>query len=187
MGLWQRWRADRLFRQRAARYVGTLLREPTEADVTWLASRGTSGDLDHARWELRYARRALGLVAAERDALDDRTASQVARALTASLGRDRNVAPGKLRVAERQFNARLRGYSEALASREAGRAARARIGEALFGFARPGGVATLEEVERAGEVLAGYLAEANEALRREFGSVTLPEDLPPSAVAGRGG
>jgi len=186
MRIWQRWRAERALRQRATRYVLSLQREPGEADVLWLARHGTGGDVDHARWELRYARRALGLVAAERDALDDRTASAVARELTASLARDPNVAAGMLRVAERQLNARLRGYSEALAHRQASRLARARLGQALMSFARPAGGSAESELEYAGELLAGYLAEANEALRREFGVATLPEDVPPSAAsAGR--
>jgi hypothetical protein len=186
MRFWQHWRAERVLRQRAARYVRSLQREPGEVDVLWLSRHGTAGDVDHARWELRYARRALGLVAAQRDALDDRTASAVAHALTASLTRDRNVAAGMLKVAQRQLNVRLRGYTEALASREPGRVARARLGEALLAFARPGVPAAAADVEHAGQLLAGYLAEANEALREEFGVAALPEDRPPSAVGGGG-
>jgi hypothetical protein len=183
MRFWQQWRAERTLRQRAARYVRSLQREPGEADVLWLARHGTAGDVDHARWELRYARRALGLVAAERDALDDQTASAVARELTASLARDPNVAAGMLHVAQRQLNARLRGYSDALSHRQASRVARARLGHALMAFARPTGGVTDAEVEHAGDVLAAYLSEANEALRREFGVATLPEDVPPSAAS----
>jgi hypothetical protein len=48
---------------------------------------------------------------------------------------------------------------------------------------RKGG-ASEAEVAHAGEVLARYLAESNEALRREFGAAALPEDVPPSAAAG---
>ena len=182
MGFWQNWRAERVLRQRAARYVRSLQREPGEADVLWLARHGTTGDVDHARWELRYARRALGLVAAARDALDDRTASAVARELTASLARDPNVAAGMLHVAQRQLNARLREYSDALAHRQASRLARARLGQAILGFARPGGAPSEAEAEHAGDLLAVYLSEANEALRREFGVAALPEDVPPSAA-----
>ncbi len=80
------WREERLLRQRAAAYVRTLSGEPEAADVDGLARDVTRGDVDHARWELRYARRALGLLVAGRDALDDRTASVVARELAASLG-----------------------------------------------------------------------------------------------------
>jgi hypothetical protein len=38
-------------------------------------------------------------------------------------------------------------------------------------------------IERAGELLARYLAEANEALREAFGTAVLPENVPPSALA----
>jgi len=37
-------------------------------------------------------------------------------------------------------------------------------------------------VDRSGELLGAYVADANEALRREFGEAHLPEDVPPSAV-----
>ena len=186
MRFWQEWQAQRLLRRRASNYVRALQREPSDADIAWLAANGTAGDEDHARWELRYARRALGLLAAERDALDDRTASVVARELTTSLQRDPNVAAAMLRVVERQLNARLRVYREALGTRDAGRTVRARLGQTLMSFAageRKGG-ASEAQVAHAGEVLARYLAESNEGLRREFGAAELPEDVPPSAAAG---
>ena len=59
----------------------TLMSEPGPDDVDWLATRATRGDIDHARWELRYLRRALGVLVAQRDSLDDRTPSEVLRAL----------------------------------------------------------------------------------------------------------
>ena len=102
------WRAQRALRARAAAYVAALFRDPPDDDVRWLASQGTAGDADHARWELRYAKRALGMLTAQRDALDDRTGSAVAAALGRALARDTAIAPGRLRVAERQLNARLR-------------------------------------------------------------------------------
>jgi len=187
---WLRWRAERAQRARAASYIRALQREPSDEDVAWLAARGTSGDDDHARWELRYARRALGLITAQRDALDDRTASLVARELTASLARDPNVAAAMLPVAERQLNARLRAYAEALTSRDAPRAGRERLGETLMGFAgRTGGAAGAAaggasgaDDAHAGDILTRYLSEANEALRREFGAAALPDDVPPSAI-----
>ena len=70
MPLFARWRAERELQRKAAAYVTTLFREPEPADVDWLNQTATRGDVDHARWELRYARRALGLIAAQRDALD---------------------------------------------------------------------------------------------------------------------
>jgi hypothetical protein len=38
------------------------------------------------------------------------------------------------------------------------------------------------DTDRAGAIVAGYLEEANESLRRLFGTATLPENVPPSAL-----
>lgn len=181
-GFWRRWQEERALRRRAAAYIGAITHDPSDEDVRWLTTSATAGDVDHARWELRYARRSMGLLAAERDALDDRTGSLVARELAAALGRDQNIAEGKLAVAEKQFNARLRAYADALSQR-GGEPTGARLGRALLAFAG------LKDppaplVARAGDVLAAYLADANEALRREFGVASLPENLPPSATQG---
>jgi len=167
------WTVDRDQRRRAATYVSALLAEPNEADVEWLSTFGTDGDVDHARWELRYAKRALGLLAAQRDALDDRTASLVATELARSLAGDRAVAPGKLRVAERQLNARLSAYGDALANRE-GEGSGWHLGRALLDFAGHRDAASPEVIALAGDLLARYLADANAALRENFGAATLP-------------
>lgn len=187
MPLFARWRAERDLQRKAAAYVATLFNEPDPADVQWLAGAATRGDMDHAAWELRYARRALGLIAAQRDALDDRTASVVAREISESLQKDPNIAPGMLDTAERQFNARLSAYRDGLAAR-AGAATGTRMGQTLFAFAGGSFRREDENIIRAGELLAAYLAEANAALRSTFGAVALPENVPPSAlVQSRGG
>ena len=185
MPLFARWRAERELQRKAAAYVVDLFREPEQSDVEWLTQNATRGDVDHARWELRYARRALGLIAAQRDALDDRTASAVAREIAEAFGRDRNIAAGMVETAERQFNARLSAYRDGLAAR-GGTATPIRMGQTLFAFA--GGSFKLQDdnIVRAGELLATYLAEANEALRQAFGTAVLPENVPPSALAGSG-
>lgn len=179
-----RWRAERLLARRAAAYVRSILQEPSDPDVSWLAAEGTGGDSDHARWELRYARRALGLLVAQRDALDDRTASVVAKALTASVSRDPNIAAGKVEIATRQLNARLRTYGDALGTRGSPEPTAVRLARALLQMAGRRGPPGHETLGRAGEILAAYIADANEALRREFGVASLPEHLPPSAAAG---
>ncbi len=181
MPLLHEWRERRALRRRAESYVAHLFREPSEADVLWLAQVGTGGDVDHARWELRYARRALGLLAAQRDALDDRTASVVARALGSALGRDRQIAPGKLRVAERQLNARLRAFGDALARRE-GAGTGWHLGRSLLEFAGRKEALEPELVARAGDLMAAMLADANVALREQFGVAALPDDVAPSAL-----
>lgn len=181
MAFWDEWRASRDQRARAAAYVASLFAEPAAEDVAWLAGSAAAGDADHARWELRYARRALGLLTAQRDALDDRTASLVARALGDALARDPAIAPGKLRVAERQLNTRLRAYGEALANRD-GAGSGWHLGRTLLEFAGRRDAAAPELVTRASEILAHYLAEANASLRDRFGAAALPEHVAPSAV-----
>src|SRR5947199_9634982 len=117
MPLFARWRAERDLARKAAAYVAAIFRDPDPTDVEWLATTATRGDTDHAQWELRYARRALGLIAAQRDALDDRTASIVARELSEAVSRDSRIAAGMTETAERQFNARLSAYRTGLAAK----------------------------------------------------------------------
>jgi len=183
--MFARWRAERDFQRKAERFVECLLVEPTDDDVRWLAAVATHGDTDHARWELRYARRSLGLITAERDALDDRTGSLVARALADATSRDPQVAPEMHEIAERQFNARLSAYRDALAAR-AGAATGARLGQTLFAFAGGSFRQVDEHIKRGGELLSDFLAEANAKLRETFGKASLPENLPPSALKAQG-
>jgi hypothetical protein len=184
MPLFARWRAERDLARKAAKFVAAIFREPDDPDVEWLAASATRGDTDHARWELRYARRALGLIAAQRDALDDRTASIVAKEISEAFDRDQNVAAGKVETAERQFNARLSAYRDGLAAK-AGAPTAIRMGQTLFAFAGGSFKRQDENIVRAGELLASYLAEANEALRESFGAAALPENIPPSALLNR--
>src|SRR5678815_4962315 len=102
MPMFARWRAERELQRKATEYVAALFREPADEDAQWLAAAATRGDADHAQWELRYARRALGLIAAQRDALDDRTASIVAREISEAFSRDRNIAAGMLETEHTQ-------------------------------------------------------------------------------------
>src|SRR5512143_2072676 len=185
MAFLESWRADKGLQRKAAAYVVALFEEPTDGDVAWLAERATRGDADHARWELRYARRALGLIAAQRDALDDRTASIVAREISEAFARDHNIAAGKVETAERQFNARLSAYRDGLAAK-AGAPTPIRMGQTLFAFAGGSFTRQNENIVRAGELLATYLSEANEALRESFGVAALPENIPPSAMLSGG-
>lgn len=177
-----RWRADRALTRNALRFVRTLQSEPDPADVQWLADHVTRGDIDHARWELRYARRALGLLTAERDALDDRTASAVARGLAESLGSDPHIAADKRSVAERQLNARLLAYRTALAERTPGMPTSERLVAVLWKFSASGRMLSGEESAHLGELLSRYLTEANVKLREIFGAAELPEDVKPSTL-----
>jgi hypothetical protein len=166
-------------------YVQSLIQDPDASDVSWLSEVATRGDGDRARWELRYARRVCGQLAAERDALDDRTASAVAREIAAAWTKDPNVAADMRRTAELQFTARLRTLGQALAARSSPEPTGARLGKALLAAAGSNAPST-GDIDRGGAIVARYLEQANQALRREFGTATLPEDLPPSAMQGPG-
>ncbi len=165
----------------AAGYVAALMEEPGSDPVLRLARLGDQ-DPDHARWELRYLRRALGLLLAGRDSLDDRTASLVGRALDRAIEHDPSAAPNMRAVSATQFNARLRVYREVMGQRGPSRTPIGRLGERLLGFAggRPGQPGAdwcsrwvEEEIDR-----------LNELLRLEFGTAELPEDIAPSEAFG---
>ena len=181
--LFGRWREDRELQRKADTYVAALMREPAEADVEWLARSATKGDADHARWELRYARRALGLIVAQRDALDDKTGSAVARTLADAMARDRSVDASTIEIAERQFNARISAYRDGLDARSSGIPVATRLGQTLFAFSGGAFRDAKADVARGGELLTTYAAEANEALREAFGTAQLPENVPPSAIS----
>lgn len=183
MALFREWRATRQLHRKAAQFVDEVTNEPAAADVEWLAQVATRGDDDHARWELRYARRAIGLLIAQRDALDDRTSSLVGRALSEAFDRDERIDRDRRALAERQFNARLSAYRDALSARVAD--STARLGQTLLAFSGGSFCEVDANVRRAGELLNAYARESNEALRRVFGTAILPEHVPPSAVAGK--
>ena len=165
----------------ASAFVEAVGAEPDDEDVRFLTSVATGGDGDRARWELRYARRALGLLAAQRDALNDRTGSAVAHEMARALANDRHVAAGMVKVAERQFNDRLSSYRDVLSSRVSYEGTGVRLARTLLTLA---GAAAPDEfaLTRAGDLLARYLGEANEALRKSFGVATLPDSPSPSSL-----
>lgn len=184
MALFERWRAARSLRRKAGDYVARLLVEPGAPDVEWLATTATRGDEDHARWELRYARRAVALLVAQRDALDDRTGSAVASALADVFQRDDRIDGDRRDLAERQFNARLAAYRDAMGARVPDGAVR--LGQTLLAFSG-GSFRDVDDcVRRAGDIINAYVREANDALRDVFGAAALPEHIPPSAMAGGG-
>lgn len=183
MVFFKEWRAARQLQRKAEQFVAHIVAEPDQKDVSWLAGTATKGDEDHARWELRYARRAMGLLVAQRDALDDRTGSLVARALGDAFQRDERIGADRRDLAERQFNARLSAYRDAIGARVSD--ASARLGQTLLAFAGGSFKDLDDNVRRAGALVDGYAKEANEALRTVFGTAALPENVPPSALAGR--
>ena len=182
MRLFRSFRDDRALVRRSAAFAAELMREPSAEDVEWLAREATRGDTDHARWELRYVRRSIGILVAQRDALDDRTPSEVLRALLHRMHKDPNVDDALRDLAERQFNARLSAYRDAFTSRGHGTPA-LRVAQNLLAFA--GGPIRSDDpvVLRGAELVADSLASANDALRSTFGAAQLPEDVAPSTLA----
>ncbi|MBM3908834.1 MAG: hypothetical protein FJ363_12270 [Gemmatimonadetes bacterium] len=177
------WFARRRRERRAQAVVARLCAEPHEADVLWLSDAATSGDVDHARWELRYARRALGLIAAQRDALDDQTGSDVAAALAEAFAIDPHVSPERRELAERQFNDRVSTYREALQARGGLVGPSDKLGRMLLAFASDSARTAGSPLPRAIQLMEGYLAEAGLVLHEVYGGApTLPEDRKPSEV-----
>jgi hypothetical protein len=180
--LFRSFRDDRALLRKSAEFAAVLMAEPSTAEVVWLSSVATRGDIDHARWELRYLRRSVGILVAQRDALDDRTPSEVLRALLHRMQKDPNVDPSLRELAERQFNARLGAYRDAFTSRGHGTPA-LRLAQNMLAFA--GGPIRGDDpvVRRGAEIVAETIGMANEALRGTFGVVELPEDVSPSRLA----
>jgi hypothetical protein len=182
MRLFRSFREDRALLRNSAAFASVLMAEPAADEVEWLSSVATRGDVDHARWELRYLRRAVGILVAQRDALDDRTPSEVLRALVQRMHKDPNVDPTLRDLAERQFNARLGAYRDAFTSRGQGTPA-LRLAQNMLAFA--GGPIRGDDpvVQRGAELVTDVITSANEALRDSFGVVELPEDVSPSRLA----
>ena len=182
MRLFRSFRDDRALLRSSSTYAAALMLEPSTADVEWLASDATRGDVDHAQWELRYLRRALGILVAQRDALDDRTPSEALRALLHRMQKDRKVDGDLIELAERQFNARLSAYRDALTLRGQGAAAM-RVAQNLLAFS--GGPIRADDpaVKRGTEVVNEYLSACNTALQESFGKAELPEDVAPSKIS----
>ncbi len=178
------WRQSRVRARSARRVVEALRREPAEADAAWLADAAANGDLDHARWELRYARAALGLIVAERNALADRTAADVSAGLLAALGADPHIAIDRRELAERQFSERLLAYREAMTLRGGTIPPEDRVGRCLLAFASDGARTAGAPLAYAIELLERYAEEATESLRAAYGEAELPEDVQPSVLPG---
>ncbi len=176
------WRTERERRRRAVVIAGSLRREPDEADVVWLADAAANGDEDHARWELRYARAALGLLVAQRDALDDRTAAEISTAYTDLLAADTRIAEDRRELAGRQFNERLLSYREAMQVRGGPITAPDAAGRCLLAFASDGARTAGAPLAYAIELLERYADESATLLRSTYGEANLPEDVPPSVL-----
>lgn len=175
MGFWADWQAARARRQRVGVYLNHLLREPDAVTLQWLAV--CAGNEQVARRELAFARRAIGLIVAERDALDDRTAADVAHQLAPVVAAEaqRDAETGRL------WAARWRAYTAALAVRGNPESPPARLARVLLagvGLAEP----VADDLLKGTAYVQDTRALLNEQLRVAFGAASLPEDIRPSAL-----
>lgn len=175
MGFLGEWRASRERRRLAETYVRHILSPQGHDDLAWLSSR--IGNREIASRELTFATRAICLIVAERDALDDRTASDVVHALAPILEREsrRSAEHGQ------QWLARRRDYATAMATRGQSDEPAVRLARVLLAGA---GLSTVgpDDLARATHAIQVERTRANEALRSVFGEASLPEDVRPSAI-----
>ncbi len=160
----------------AERYVAALLRPAAADDVAWLSAAG-GGSAERSTRELAFAQRAIGLIVAERDALDDLTAADVSHALDAVVASEARARSGE--VAE--WSAHWRDYADAMAARGRAEPPLGRIARVLLrrvGVAEP----DADQLARGVNIVTAFRHSANDVLREVYGSATLPEDRPPSAV-----
>ncbi len=169
------WRLSRERRRLADQFVQGVLIAPTSAEVEWLTA--LTGDRAVALREVTFARRAIALIVAERDALDDRTASDVAHALAPIIEAEarRSAAVGHA------WTTRWREYGATLAARGLADAPATRLARVLLTGANVRD-ANGDVIERATQFVHATRASANESLRAIFGAATLPEDVRPSAL-----
>jgi hypothetical protein len=132
----------------------------------WLEALGVASVTAHR--ELTWATRAIGLIVASRDALDDLTVSEVTHALERATTRD----PGWIE--------RCQQYLGAHAERGAAEPVVRRLARVLLAGA--GVDPHPAALEAAGTFLARQRIRLNGELGRAFGVANLPDDLPPSAA-----
>ncbi len=174
MSFLSEWRASRERRRRANAYLGAVLDGAETRDVEWLA---IAAGRDVASRELTFARRALALIVAERDALDDRTASDVARELVPIVDGEARRDP----QLGRAWSERAREYTAAFVARGSVESPTARFARVLLNGASVNS-ADSATFASATQFVQISRAKANEALRAAFGSASLPEDVRPSAI-----
>lgn len=178
MSILSEWRVARERRKLATAYLGAITQQhEAPADIEWLTRLTPNGDERLAARELQFARRAIGLIVAERDALDDRTASDVAHQVAGVISAEaRHDA-----VVGRAWIERWRACTSALAARGSTESPAARLARVMLagsGVGQP----TPEQLVRATQYILTLRTGANEALRTAYGSASLPDDVRPSAL-----
>jgi hypothetical protein len=155
-------------RQRAERYVRALELPLPDAERAWLLALGVPSDV--ARREVTWAVRAVGLIVASRDALDDQTVADVTHALD------------RVTVADAGWADRWGQYSEAHDTRGTGDSVARRLARVMLAGA--GAADSPDAVESAAAFLTRQRVRLNGELGQAFGVAQLPEDRPPSAARG---
>lgn len=176
MGILADRREQRRRQALAERYLDNVLHDPSADELSWLMqASGASREL--ALIELAFSQKAIGLIVAERDALDDQTAADVSHAIDAIVAREALVRRGVIE----EWHAHWAEYHDALEARGRAEPPLKRIARVLLrrcGTPEP----QPEQLARAERLVTTFRHAANEALREAFGVASLPEDRPPSAL-----
>ncbi len=155
-------------RQRAEHFVRALGLPLPDAEWAWIEALGVPTAV--ARREVTWAVRAVGLIVASRDALDDQTVAEVTHALERATSADAG------------WSDRRGQYLEAHGARGTGDAVARRLARVLLAAA--GVPDAPEPLEVAAAFLMRQRVRLNGELGRAFGVAQLPEDRPPSAARG---
>lgn len=155
-------------RQRAERFVRALALPLPDAEWAWIEALGVPAAI--ARREGMWAVRAVGLIVASRDALDDQTVAEVTHALE------------RATVADAGWSDRQAQYLEAHGMRGTGDPVVRRLARVLLAAA--GATDAPESLEVAAAFLMRQRVRINGELGQAFGVAQLPEDRPPSAARG---
>lgn len=174
MALWSGWQLSRERHRRASRYLEVLTHAPDQASLRWLIGHAPTPET--ALQELDLARRAIALMVAEHDALDDRTVADVTHELNAILAAQGDDGA----VSNRLWTERLQAYTAAMARRGTGDLPRARVARVLLAACSLPDPSP-EVLEQGAELVAYYRQASNDALRAAFGDARLPENIRPSA------
>jgi hypothetical protein len=176
MGFLAQRRAKRRRQVAAEQYLTALLLPPDVDDVRWLQS-WTGVERQVVERELVFAQRAMGLIVAERDALDDQTAADVAHAIDALVATESPAS----RDPKAEWVEHWMEYRDALTMRGRAEPPLRRIARVVLrrvGVHEPGSA----QLVRAVGMVTRYQNAAHAALTAAFGAAHLPEDRVPSEL-----
>lgn len=176
MSVLAEWKATRERRKRAAAYVAHLTADADLSGGEWLTALSPLAG-DTVRHELRLALRAIGLIVAERDSLDDNTAADVSHELQVVMREEGKGDESTALI----WSDRWSSYSGAMMKRGVADAPAIRLARILLiavGVLSP----TPLELERTADWILERRRLLNVALREAYGDAMLPEDVRPSEL-----